>query len=185
MARLSRDFFDLASLQEGFDVELKAARGRGGKGELPDSFWETYSTMANTEGGYVIFGAEETQNGVVFHDLPDHQKVIQDIWNSLNNPNKVSINLLQNRDVSSVSVEGKRVILIQIPQASRKQRPVYIGQNPLTGTYRRNNEGDYRCPSDLVKRMLGEQANDTCDAVILEHYGLDDLDNESFRIYRQ
>ncbi|MCK9308334.1 MAG: ATP-binding protein, partial [Methanoculleus sp.] len=74
---MSRDFFDLASLQEGFDVELKAARGRGGKGELPDSFWETYSAMANTEGGYVILGAEETRNGVVLHDLPDHQKIIQ------------------------------------------------------------------------------------------------------------
>jgi predicted HTH transcriptional regulator len=182
---MSVDFFDLASLQEGFDVELKTARGKNGKGEVPGSFWETYSAMANTEGGYIILGAEETRNSVVFHDLPDHQKIIQDIWNSLNNPNKVSVNLLQNRDITPVHVEEKTVVLVRIPQASRKQRPVYIGQNPLMGTYRRNNEGDYRCPPDLVKQMLGEQANDTRDAVIQEHYSLDDLDRESFRIYRQ
>ncbi len=33
--------------------------------------------------------------------------------------------------------------------------------------------------------MLGEQANDTRDAIILEHFGFDDLDTESFRVYRQ
>jgi len=182
---MSGDFFDLEALQEGFDVELKTALGKNKVGEVPGSFWETYSAMANTEGGFIILGAEETDNGVIFHDLPDHQKVIQDIWNSLNNPNKVSVNLLQNRDIELMSIDGKNGILVRVPQASRKQRPVYIGQNPLTGTYRRNNEGDYRCPPDLVKQMLGEQANDTRDAVILEHYGFDDLDAESFRIYHR
>jgi len=33
--------------------------------------------------------------------------------------------------------------------------------------------------------MLGEQANDTRDAVILENFTTDDIDKESFRIYRQ
>src|ERR1035438_5387732 len=30
-----------------------------------------------------------------------------------------------------------------VPRANRRQRPVYVGQNPINGTYRRNYEGDY------------------------------------------
>ena len=48
--QMSGDFFDLEALQEGFDVELKTALGKNEVGEVPGSFWETYSAMANTEG---------------------------------------------------------------------------------------------------------------------------------------
>jgi len=180
------DFSDLASIQEGYDTELKKAVGRSGKGELPNSFWETYSAMANTEGGYVFLGVEEKKGHHIFHNLPEHNKIIQNLWNSLNNPNKASLNLIQNKDIKTIQIEeDKTIIIVHIPQASRKQRPVYIGTNPLEGTYQRNNEGDYRCLPELVKQMLGEQANDTQDAVILENYNFSDLDKESFRIYRQ
>ena len=179
------DFFDLESLQEGFDVELKKALGRDKKGKVPESLWETYSAMANTEGGFIILGAEERKNDVVFHDLPEHERMIQDIWNTLNNPNKVSANLLQNRNIRSHVFDEKTLIIIWVPQASRKQRPIYIGTNPLEGTYKRQNEGDYKCQPELVKGMLGEQTNDTRDAVILEHFTIADIDKESFRIYRQ
>lgn len=184
------DFFDLESLQERYDVEFKTALGRNKKGQVPDSFWETYSAMANTEGGYILLGAEEKEskeNGklIAIHDLPEYKQVIQDIWNSLNNSNKVSVNLLHNKDIQPIEIQGKTCILVHIPQASRKQRPVYIGTNPLNGTYQRHNEGDFKCPPELVKRMLGEQTNDTKDAVILENFGFNDIDKESFRVYRQ
>jgi len=179
------DFFDLESLQEGYDVEFKLALGRDKKGEVPTSFWETYSAMANTEGGYIFLGVEERGKTVIFHDLPDHHRMIRDLWNTLNNRGKVSVNLLQNQDITTETIDGKTVILVHVPQASRKQRPVYVGSNPLDGTYQRNNDGDYRCPPDRVKQMLGEQANDTRDAVILEYFSFEDIDAESFRIYRQ
>lgn len=33
-------------------------------------------------------------------------------------------------------------------------RPVYVGTDPLTGTFRRNNEGDYRCDQMTVTQMF-------------------------------
>ncbi|WP_157202335.1 RNA-binding domain-containing protein [Methanoplanus limicola] len=180
-----KDFFDLDSLKEGFDVELKTALGRDKKGAVPESFWETYSAMANTSGGIIILGAQEKDESVVYHNLPKYGQMIQDIWNNLNNPKKVSVNILQNRNIKPKTYEGKNIIVVTVPQASRKQRPVYIGTNPLEGTYQRQNEGDYRCQPELVKQMLGEQANDTRDAVILENFTIDDIDKESYRIYRQ
>lgn len=39
--------------KESNEVEFKSARGG-----FPGSFWETYSSFANTDGGAVIFGAK-------------------------------------------------------------------------------------------------------------------------------
>lgn len=34
---------------------------------------------------------------------------------------------------------------LHVPRADRRIKPVFINGNPLTGTYRRNHSGDYRC----------------------------------------
>lgn len=46
---------DLPSLIENIDIEFKKALGKDGRGDLPDSFWETYSAMANSQGGTVFW----------------------------------------------------------------------------------------------------------------------------------
>ena len=86
--------------------------------------------------------------------------------------------------MSIQQVEGKPVVVIHIPRASRQQRPVFVGLNPLDGTYRRYNEGDYRCSQDEVGRMLADQSAEAQDSRILDHYTLDDLDTASLQQYR-
>ena len=54
---------DVSSLAESVDLECKAAQGRDGNGEVPASFWETYSAMANTHGGEVYLGIDEASPG--------------------------------------------------------------------------------------------------------------------------
>jgi len=62
---------------------------------------------------------------------------------------------------------------------------VYVGQNMLTGTFRRNNEGDCRCPEEVVRRMVAEQVEDSRDARVLVHYGMSDLDSKTIADYRR
>ncbi len=45
---------DIELLAESKDLECKKAGGRDSQGELPKSFWETYSAMANANGGTVL-----------------------------------------------------------------------------------------------------------------------------------
>ncbi len=48
---------DLWDLAEEVDLEAKKATGRNGRGELPRSFFETCSAMANTNGGIILLGS--------------------------------------------------------------------------------------------------------------------------------
>ena len=140
------------SLGEETDLEFKSARGG-----VPGSMWETYSSMANTDGGCILLGVEN--NGTI-SGLPDPAKARKTVWDLLNNRGQVSINLLSNDQVRVVPVGEKSVLVMEIPRANRRQRPVYVGQNPIKGTYRRNFEGDYLCDPEEVGRMLADQSEE-------------------------
>jgi predicted HTH transcriptional regulator len=176
----------LDQLVEGRDLEAKRSAGQDGQGELPRSFFETYSAFANTDGGVVLLGVEELEDGRLrVNGIADTQRVLKALWDGLNNPQRANVNLLRDADVETLEVEGKAVIRIAVARARRQDRPVYVGQNMFTGTYRRNNDGDYRCPEEVVRRMVAEQVEDSRDARVLLHYGMDDLDSATIAAYRR
>lgn len=85
----------LLEIKEGSNVELKKS-----KNQVPKSFWATYSAFANTDGGIVIFGIDENSKEVT--GVEDEYKVRDDLFNDLNNPKKVSRNIISNDDVKIV-----------------------------------------------------------------------------------
>lgn len=175
---------DIEALRESFEVECKLAAGRDGRGELPKDFWETYSAFANSYGGDVLLGVQESSGHFKVIGIQNTGKVIDDLWNHLNNPQKVSANLLKEQHVQVLELDGRSVIRIHVPRAPRKSRPIYVGGNPITGTYKRQNSGDYKCDEENVRRMLAEQVEDSRDNEILHGYSFDDIDADSFNSYR-
>lgn len=172
-------FSPLMPATEGTDTEYKSARGG-----LPGSFWETYSAMANTQGGTIVLGVAERDGAFVGEGVPDAAQLRTVLWNQLNDRQKISRNLLTDTDVRTVLDEGRQYVVMQVPRASRRDRPIYVGPNPLTGTYRRAEDGDYRCSPDEVRRMLADQADVPADAQIVEHFGLADFDPDTVKQYR-
>ena len=177
---------DLELLRESVDMECKRAGGQDGKGALPHDFWETYSAMANTDGGIVLLGLQEKKGKFIPHSLTEPDRIRKDLADLANNPRKVSVNLLGNHSIRELEIDGNVLLQIEIPRATRLQRPVYLNGNPLQGnTYRRFHEADQSLGDDEVKRMLAEQVNDSLDDRILPNFDLEDLHPESLRIYRQ
>ncbi|HUT33513.1 MAG TPA: RNA-binding domain-containing protein [Planctomycetota bacterium] len=167
-------------LGEDKDWEFKSARGG-----LPGSLWETYSAMANTDGGHIVLGIKPQGDSYVVVGMDDPAQVRRDFWNTVNNRGKVSANLLRDEDVSEREAEGKRLLMIRVPRATRHERPIYIGQNPLLGTFRRNYEGDYRCTEKEVGRMLADRSEEPADSQVLGSFRVEDLDEASIQQYRQ
>ncbi|MCI9141148.1 MAG: AAA family ATPase [Lachnospiraceae bacterium] len=160
--------------------EVKKARGG-----IPDSLWSTYSAFANCYGGVIILGVEEGENGS-WHTtgLQNEDKLRRDFWNTINNSQKISINLLSDRNVQTYQAGNETILVIHVPAAKREQKPVYVGGDMFKGTYRRNWEGDYHCTSGEVKAMLRDQTEDTMDMKVLEEMQLDVFNRETVHAYR-
>lgn len=179
------DVIDLVTLSEGCELECKAAQGRDGRGELPEDFWKSYCAMANSDGGVILLGVQEKPRGV-FHALGirDIERVRKSLWDALHNRQKISANLLAERDVMPVDIDGKSVLRIRVPRASRQVRPVHLGNNPFGGSYLRRHEGDYQADDESVRRMMAERVEESRDDRVLKGYDFNDLDMETVAAYR-
>lgn len=174
----------LLSVGEHITLECKKADR-----QLPKSVWETYSSFANTIGGTIILGITEHCD----NQLPDGRfeisgvdnasKIKKEIFDTLNS-NKVSCNVLTDSDVEEISIEGRTIICINVPQADYRQRPVYINGNMLNGSYKRNYEGDYHCTEDEVKAMIRDANDRGNDSILMENYTMDDIDKPTLNAYR-
>lgn len=179
------DVKEILELKENFEVELKKATGKDGKGELPIDFWETYSAMANSYGGTVFLGLKEKQDkSIEILGIENIEKVKKTLFDTLNNPKKVNKNILTDKNVIEIEIEEKRILKIIIPRARREDKPIYIDGNIFEGTFKRNFEGDYLCDKETVKRMISEQIEDSRDNRILKGFDFSDIDIDSLNAYR-
>lgn len=183
MLRQVVNMFDLSRFDEyKEDNRREVKKARGG---LPISLWETYSAFANCYGGVIILGVRENEDGSWEPTGLEHEdKLRKDFWDTINNRNKVSINLLTDNNVQTYNVSGKLIIVITVPPATREQKPVYINGDIFKGSFRRNWEGDYHCTPNEVKSMLRDQTEQTVDMKILEDWSIDNLNKESIQSYR-
>ena len=171
---------ELMKYKENSRLEVKSARGG-----LPNSLWESYSAFANSDGGVIVLGVKENKDGSFFVEgLRDSHKLIKDFWNAINNRQKVSCNILTDSMAYLDNFDGKDVIVIHVPRAERTSRPVYVGADPRTGTYRRNGEGDYHCSIEEVSLMIRDSALVTDDNKILTEFGVNVFCAETVKAYR-
>ena len=174
------DFTNIEKYKENNRIEAKRAIGG-----LPHSIWETYSAFANTLGGIILLGVEEHADKSLHPvDLPAPENLIKEFWDIVNNVNKVSANILSDRDVTIEYIDGKHIVAIRVPRAHRSDKPVYIDGNPISGSYRRNGEGDYKCTKEEVQAMMRDAAIKTQDMLVLENTELDAFDYDSVKRYR-
>jgi predicted HTH transcriptional regulator len=167
--------------REGNQLEAKAAQGG-----MPDTLWDSYSAFANTDGGCILLGVKERDDhSLCVVGLKDAEKMKKDFWNAVNNRQKISVNLMTEQRVHVENVEGKDIIVLEVPRAERTSRPVFKGMDPRKGTYRRNHEGDYLCSLEEVSAMFRDAALTSQDAKVLKEMDLTVFCQDSVRGYRQ
>ncbi|HAO09154.1 MAG TPA: AAA family ATPase [Chryseobacterium sp.] len=186
------DFLDnplLASLIGAFpNNESEELEYKSAKLGFPDDFWKTYSAFANTSGGLIILGVREKHDFLQFDglDATTISRYKKHFWDNVNNLNTTNINLLTDKDIKVINVDGHDLLAFNIPTATRVQRPVHLTRQPFENTYKRNFEGDYRCTREEVRRMLADADTTTHpDSRILEGYSIDDIDLNSLKQFRQ
>lgn len=144
---------NISQYRENNRIEAKKAAGG-----LPHSLWETYSAFANTFGGIILLGVEELPDHTLrVSGITDAHGMVEEFWQIAQNRKYISENILSRENIRIQRSEGKDIIVIEVPRASRREKPVYLGENPYSGSYRRCGEGDYHCTGEEIKSMLRDR----------------------------
>lgn len=163
-------------------IEIKKSQ----KG-LSNDIWSTYSAFANTEGGTIYLGIEEKkiEGNKVFVPVgvENPEKMIEDFWNALYGRNKVSQNILSDKDVKIVSIENKACIEIHVPEAPYTKKPIYV-DNKKDLVYKRVDDADRIATEEEYKFMI-VNSQDDIDTELLDNYDMSDLNHESIEDYRK
>ena len=175
----------LCGKKEGYVVEFK-----GAKGGFPGSFWDTYSSFANTAGGIIVLGITEKDNVFKMDGLTEDQiyKYKKIFWDNSHDARKVSYCLCQEDDVLVEEDNGAWYLIFKIPRATFDIKPVYLNGDPFHGnTFRRNHEGDYHCSDNEVRLMMADSIilQNPQDSRTFKGIKFEDLDETSIRQYRQ
>ena len=173
------DFSNIEKYKENNRLEAKAAAVG-----LPKSLWATYSAFANTNGGIILLGVtEDAQHQLHVEGVNDADALVIDFWNIINNQSKISINVLNDKDVIIQEFDGRKIIIINVPRAQRYDKPIYLDGN-LFSSYKRNGEGDYRCTKEVIQAMLRDASPKTQDMLVLGNMNLDVFDKDTIKRYR-
>ena len=180
------DVKELLNKGEKVDIECKESDSK-----LSKSIWDTYSSFANTNGGYIFLGVKEDKKKKLpeerfqIQGIKNYEVQVKNFWDTINSE-KVNKNILTDEDVQIVMIPSTElaVISIHVPRADYNNRPVFINGNPYKGTFKRNHEGDYHASEDEVNAMLRDQKSEGNDGIVLEHYDMEDVDPETLSRYR-
>ena len=162
--------------EEGINLEFKSCL-RG----IPTSVWVTYSSFSNTFGGRIILGIKDGSNEIEGVKKPSMR--VQELWNTLNNPEVVNLNILGPDDIWTFEVGEKTLIVMDVPRAERHLRPIYH-RKLETGTYKRNGEGDYVCKMPEIASMIRDQSDVSYDTTVLDDTSFDDIDLDTLHMFR-
>lgn len=159
---------------EGPKLEYKLA-----KNSFPKDAWRTYSAFANTKGGLLVLGVSDDLEIV---GIQDEIKIKKDFFTAVNNPEKVSINLIDDDFITTRNIDGKTVLEIYIPEAPLKDKPVYLNKI-MNQAFIRDFETDRFSTKNELTTMI-RNSQDNLDDDLLKNFNLDDLDESSLGLYR-
>jgi len=171
--------FDRLQEKEALDLEFKAARGG-----LPKSLWPTVSAFANTQGGWIVLGVDEDRKPPIV-GVANADQMLQSFYDSLRDSQKISFPACGPLDANTELLDGKQIVVVRVPAAPRRSRPVYINGNPYVGSYVRRHGGDYRCTKAEVDRMIRDASDEAADSSVLAHFDLRDIDLDTLARYRR
>ena len=125
------DVKELLNNGEKVDIECKESDSN-----LTKSLWDTYSSFANTNGGYIFLGIKENKKKKLPEERFEIQGIknpevqIKDFWNTINS-DKVNKNILKDEDVQVVKIPDSELVIIAIcvPRADYNNRPIFINEN--------------------------------------------------------
>ena len=163
-------------LPEWSDLECKKA-----KNGVSDDAYRTVSAFANSEGGTLIFGIQQTTGNLGIEGVTNPDKIQNDFLSALRTGEKL------NRKISATAemldFDGKVLLIFHIPESPRNEKPVYLNGD-IRKCYIRRGAGDEQCTQVEIERFLRDSSTDRFDATIADYDIQSCFDSSSLSWYR-
>ena len=151
-------------------IEFKESSNR-----VSEDIWETISAFANTNGGFIFLGVKEENGEFIPIGVSNADKLIKDFWNMFQSAKHVSEFSLSTDKVRKMQYKEKFIIIIEIPCAAIKDKPVYIFGD-TTKVYKRLHCSDYLCNSKEIQTFIGAKHDSSDDLGFVESLSIEELD---------
>lgn len=132
--------------------------------EVPRIFWETYSALANTDGGTIILVTEEAKDG---HQASRPDDIVRTIRDGLDDRRRVNVDVLREDGIRVMGSDDGTAVVVEVPRARREDRPVYTDGN-LCNTFRRRRDGNRKCGPDEIDSMVADSGQESIDERITD-----------------
>jgi ATP-dependent DNA helicase RecG len=152
--------------------EWRTVEFKNAQGGVPADAYKTVSAFANTEGGHLVFGVQDTRGSFEIVGVLDVDRTQNDFLTSIRSSQK--FNHIVSVAEDAFGFDGKTLLVFYIDEARRQDKPVYLNGD-IRQSYIRRGSGDQKCSPAEIERFLRDAAGSTYD-----REALSDLDAESF-----
>ena len=159
------------------DIEFKEARR-----DVPRNAYETVSAFSNTEGGWLVFGIRDGAGGFEIVGVLNIDKVQNDFLSALRRGQK--LNRVIAVDERLIEDDGKVLLVFHIPEARRRDKPIYLGGD-IRRSFIRRGAGDKRCTQTEIERLLRDATDERHDGGAVDLDPERCFDDKSLRWYRR
>ena len=170
---------ELVRRLEGFewtDVEFKEARR-----DVPKSAYETVSAFANTQGGHLVFGVQQSGEDFEIVGVLSVDKVQGDFLTALRQRDKISAVLDVKPELHRL--RGSDLLVFYVPEAGRGEKPVYLNGD-IRLSFVRKGGNDVRCSANERDRFLVDAMAQRFDGQAIECAPDTAFDHDGIRWYR-
>jgi ATP-dependent DNA helicase RecG len=155
-----------------FGGEPSAVEVKSGAGGFPTSIRETLVAFANTGGGLVLIGVDESA-GFTPVDVPD----VAGYRDHLVDLSRTAVTPSLQIETEFAEVEGKRILVAVVPGLPADQQPAYVTTKGVTtGAYLRTGDGDRRMSEAEIALVYASRVQPTYDRHAVPEATLGDLD---------
>lgn len=155
--------------------------------KLGKSFFETVCAFSNEpglEGGCIILGVVSEEALFPFYavsGIDDPDKLSADIATGC----QAVFNVPVRPKITAEEVDGRCVLIVDVPEVSSHNKPVYIKSKGLPGgAYRRIGSADIRCTDEDLFALFSHRSDDPPDAHVVSEADWDDIDADAIASYR-
>lgn len=145
----------------------------------PEKYYDTVSSFANTIGGTILFGVEESKTKNKTEFIPVGVYDVSDLQKNVTNLCSTEFEPIVRPRISVIDIDGKNIVVVEIDMLNQRNKPCYYKPKGLhNGSYIRVGDRDDNMTEYEIYKYMSYRDNVKDDLRPVVRASLKDLDEK-------